>query len=104
MGVRADRSQAGRVWFFLVILQEAELTVDEPWVSEDVDAVEAAGLKMEKRPLEGGLRPLVKCAALGLWRTELEQEPEILVIWVLRLRREVDQCFAWGRIVVGSEG
>ena len=45
--------------FFLVILWEAESTVDEPWVSEDVDAIEAAGLKMEKRlPLEGGLQPL----------------------------------------------
>ncbi len=41
--------------FFLVIFQEAELTVDEPWVSEDVDAVEVAGFKMEKRlPFEGG--------------------------------------------------
>ncbi len=35
--------------FFLVFLQEAESTVDEPWVSEDVDAVKVAGLKMEKR-------------------------------------------------------
>ncbi len=91
--------------FFLVILREAESTVDEPWVSEDVDAVEVAGLKMEKRlPLEGGLRPFVKRGALGLRPTELEQEPEILVIWVSRPGWEVDQCFAWGRIIVGSEG
>ena len=41
--------------FILVILWEAESTVDKPWVSEDVNAAEAAGLKMEKRlPLEGG--------------------------------------------------
>ncbi len=71
--------------FFLVILQEAESTVDKPWVSEDVNAAEAAGLKMEKRlPLEGGLRPLVERDALELWLAELEGEPEILVIWVLR--------------------
>jgi hypothetical protein len=91
--------------FFLVILQEKELTVDEPWVSEDVDAVEAAELKMEKRlPLEGGLRPLVKCGALELRPLELEQEPEILVIWVSRLGWEVDLCFAWESILVESEG
>ncbi len=77
--------------FFLVILWEAESTVDEPWVSEDVDVVEAAGLKMENRlPLEGGLRPLVERGALGLWPTELEGEPEIMVIWVLQPGWEVD--------------
>jgi hypothetical protein len=76
-----ERDELG--FFFLLIL---DLTVDKPWVNEDIEAVEGAGLKMEnKLPFAGvGLRPLVERVLSEIRPMELEQELKFLVVWGLR--------------------
>ncbi len=84
-----DLKQDELGFFFLIILN---LTVDKPWVNEDVKANKGTGFKMEnKSPFAGvGLQPLVERVLSEIWLTELEQELKFLVIWVSRLGQVVD--------------
>ncbi len=56
-----------------------DLSIDEPWVTDNVEVVDGPGLNNAKFGLVGvGLRPLIWVVFSTTWPTDLERLPKFL--------------------------